>query len=459
MNYFQDNNPFLQPSVHNLGSDGTGKSVSEFPLLYYAIGQLWKIFGHHEFIYRFLVLLFFFFGLLSLHKLIENILKDSILALIFTLLLFSSPTLVFYANNFLMNIPAFSLALIGLYFFFRFTETSKNRYFYLFALSYALAGLLKITSLLSFVAIFGLFLLELSGVQMMQEKKIFQHPKKQLLLFLLVFCIQILWYWYAVSYDRRYNGGFFLLGILPIWDFSLAQIKTTLEGINNQIMVTHFLKITPSALLIMFILIIIFYKKIDKKLFVLTILCSIGVVLMVLLFFQVLDSHDYYAIDLFIIVPFISLSFLTGLKNNFNNIYTSVLFRVMLVIILCYNVDFARSRMISRYDPGGWEDDLFVKYVGTFCEIKPYLHSIGIKENDRVWSMSDNSINISLYLMNQKGWTNYGVDTHPANVDKIKKLGAKYLVIYNKEDYSNKDIQPYIKHKIGEYKNVDIYRL
>ena len=459
MNYFQDNNPFLQPSVHNLGRDGTGKTVSEFPLLYFLIGQLWKIFGHHEYIYRSIILLFFFLGLFSLYKMFENTLKDSILAILFSLLLFTSPTLVFYANNFLMNIPAFSLALIGLYFFFKFSETSKNRYLYLFTLSYILAGLLKITSLLSFLAIFGLFLIELFDVRVMQDKKIFQHPKKQILLFLIVLIIQITWYWYAISYDRRYNGGFFLLGILPIWDISLAQIRIILNGINEKITLYYFREITQIVFLFMFTMVVLFYKKTDKRLFFLTILTSIGFLLTVLLFFQVMIGHDYYVIDLFILVPFITLSFLTVLKNKFNKVYTSVLFRLILVIFLYYNVDFARTRMHDWYDPGHWENELYLKYVGTFEEIKPYIRSLGIKENDRVWCVSDGSIDVSLYLMNQKGWTYYGVETDSNKINKIIKFGAKYLFIYNKEIYSNKDIQPYIQHKIGEYKNVDIYKL
>ena len=37
MNFYQDDNAFLQPAVHNLGHDGTGKTVSECPIIYYSI--------------------------------------------------------------------------------------------------------------------------------------------------------------------------------------------------------------------------------------------------------------------------------------------------------------------------------------------------------------------------------------------------------------------------------------
>ncbi len=101
-------------------------------------------------------------------KIYECVLKDSVLAIIFTLLLFTSPVLVYYANNFLMDIPAFSLALVSMYFFFRFIQSAKDKYFYWFVFINVIAGLLKISSLMIFIAVFGLFVLmvfEISSFQ------------------------------------------------------------------------------------------------------------------------------------------------------------------------------------------------------------------------------------------------------------------------------------------------------
>ena len=197
MNYYQDNNPFLQPSVHYLGADGTGKTISECPLIYYSVASLWKVFGHHEFIYRMLVLLIYFIGLFSVFKLFENKLKDSIWAMICSLLLFTSPTLVYYANNFLMDIPALSLAMVGLYFFFRFEQSGSNKFLYWSALFYTIAGLLKVSALLSFAAIIGLFALELVNVTLRSDRKVFHQPLKQAAVFAGVLLIQYAWYSYA----------------------------------------------------------------------------------------------------------------------------------------------------------------------------------------------------------------------------------------------------------------------
>jgi len=403
MNYYQDNNPFLQPSIHYLGRDGTGKTVSDFPLIYFLVAKLWKVFGHHEFIYRLVVLLFFFSGLFTLFKIFENTLKDSILSIAGSLFLFTSPTLVFYANNFLMNIPAFSLAIIGLYFFFRFSQSSANKHLYLFAFFYAIAGLLKISSLLSFMAIVGLFILELFNMKLNPDRKIFQHPQKQIFILVTVLIIQIIWYTYAIYYNSKYNAGFFLIGILPIWDIDISQIMITLDAIHEHIKWDYFRSDTQLVFVFMFVSVLVFYKRVNKIMLLLTIIIFIGFLLFIILFFEALRHHDYYVINLFILIPIVILSFLSLLRDKFNVIYTSVLFKIIVIVFLIYNIDFARTKIEYRYNCEGWQNKYYKEDIQPFEEITPYLRSIGIKKVDRVISLSDNSINISLYFMNQKG--------------------------------------------------------
>ena len=459
MNYYQDHNPFFEPSCHNLGNDGTGKTVSDFPLIYYSVAQLWKLFGYHEYIYRLVVILFFFSGLFALFKIFENVLKDSVLAIIGSLFLFTSPTLVYYDNNFLMDIPALSFALIGLYFFFKYRQTSSNIHFYLFAFFYALAGLLKISSLLSFVAIAGIFALGLLKFKFNPDRRIFRNPLKKLLIITGVVLLIVAWYNYAVHYNSRHNAGFFLIGTLPVWELNYYQIKVTLDAINDHLKWDYFRKETEIIFALMFASVIVFFRRIDKFVLIVTLSISAGVLIFLLLFFQALTAHDYYTINLFVLVPFVILSFLLLLKNNFNGIYSNVFFRILFIALLIHNIDFARRRLEGRYGTNGWQNENYIKYIQPFENISPYLRSIGIKKDDRVISLSDNSINISLYFMNQKGWTNYGIDGDSAKIKEKINMGAKYLFIYNKQVYEDQRINPFIKNKIGEYNNIDIYAL
>ena len=48
MNYYQDDNPLFQPSVHYLREDGTGKTVSDFPLIYFTVAKLCKVYSRQE---------------------------------------------------------------------------------------------------------------------------------------------------------------------------------------------------------------------------------------------------------------------------------------------------------------------------------------------------------------------------------------------------------------------------
>ena len=61
LNYCMEDRGLLEPSIHFIGGNDNGKTVSEFPIVYYTIGKIWRITGQHEFIYRGFVLALFFF--------------------------------------------------------------------------------------------------------------------------------------------------------------------------------------------------------------------------------------------------------------------------------------------------------------------------------------------------------------------------------------------------------------
>jgi len=84
----------------------SGKTAGEFPLLYWSVAQLWKITGKSEFLYRLVVLIISFTGLYAVFRASKKILNNNIQALFVGLLLFTSVPYVYYAANFLPNVPA-----------------------------------------------------------------------------------------------------------------------------------------------------------------------------------------------------------------------------------------------------------------------------------------------------------------------------------------------------------------
>jgi hypothetical protein len=88
------------------------------------------------------------------------------------------------------------------------------------------------------------------------------------------------------------------------------------------------------------------------------------------------------------------------------------------------------------------------------------LRKIGLKRTDRVLCLSDKSINISLYFMDQKGFTAYGYADIPFDqrMQFYKKNGVRFLISDSalcKQDY----LLPYLNKKIGNYQNINIYNL
>ena len=66
-NYYEEGMHFFSPKIHSQGTTG-GKAVSECPILNYTVAFLWKLFGEHEFIYRFLEYFIFIISMLMLFR-------------------------------------------------------------------------------------------------------------------------------------------------------------------------------------------------------------------------------------------------------------------------------------------------------------------------------------------------------------------------------------------------------
>ena len=103
----------------------------------------------------------------------------------------------------------------------------------------------------------------------------------------------------------------------------------------------------------------------------------------------------------------------------------------------------------------------YTQYQHTFTFIEPYLDSIGVREDDKLMSLfPDPSPNITLYLIDRKGWTDFdSLTTHPERMQKLIRMGARYLLVYKPTVLNIPGMARYLKDPIGQYHNVAIYRL
>ena len=67
--FYNNRATLLEPCVNNLGNAGNGKTASEFPLVQFLVGNIWKVSGISSLIYRLVNVLFLYLGLFFIYKL------------------------------------------------------------------------------------------------------------------------------------------------------------------------------------------------------------------------------------------------------------------------------------------------------------------------------------------------------------------------------------------------------
>lgn len=473
--YYQDNLPFLEPEIHWRGEGQSGKTISEFPIIYYSVGKIWQLTGKQYWIYRGISFLIVAIGLFYLKKLVQRFLKDNFWAIFIPLLLFSSPILAYYSNNFLMNTNAFALALIGAYHFFRHRTEKSYKHLVYACILFLFAGLLKITSLLLFFGFGAIFLYE-----MLIKEKSLKERWKELIPYACTLLLILVWYKYAGSYNENNMSRVFLQGLLPIWHLGWEDIYSNWKLLNNDLKPMFFNVPALSLIGIIFIGMVVNYKKANRYVLALSVLIALGIVAYILLFFQVFNHHDYYLTNLLIFIPLISLLFLDYLKNNYETIFRSKALKRTASIALLYLIYSAAVQTVVKYDIGKkWAKNSFIldkeevkywewyhwDYSTTWKDletIEPVFEKAGVKPDDKVISIPDGSINISLYLMNRNGYNSYPDQEFPSGPDLIEKgkeWGAKYLVVTGWQTLEDESLKPYFKNKVGGTENVSIFKL
>lgn len=470
LNYSQEGMKFFSPETHNLTADGgtSGKNcTSEIPLLYYTVGFLYKVFGYHEYIYRIFNTLLFFLGLFFLFKLLQYLLKDILWSFILTFLFFTSPVLVYYGNNYLSNSSSLAFAIAGWYYFTRFFSEHKNKLFCISVIFFLLAGAFRVTALFSAFAVAGILALELTGiVKFNPDRKIFFRPAWNLVTIISIFLIIGLWVIYAHSYNQKHDSTYFSTTILPIWDLDRSGIIHVLENIRKVWINQYFHLSVLIFLAVCFLFILLNFRKNNKLLIYSIILIFLEAFIYIITQFRMLADHDYYLIEIYILPILIVICTFDLLKRHFPGIFNSLVSKGAIFCLLLFNIYYAGQKMSERYS--GWMNN-YSKDKDIYT-ITPYLRQIGVGPFDTVISIPDDS-HASLYLMNQKGWTEFTderlfrdtriqYNRDSAGIQSSVDKGARYLILNGiGELFTKTYLQSYCTKLIGNYNNMLIFDL
>ena len=458
LNLYQHGMKFFQPEVHSLTADGntTGRAAGEAPLLYYVIALLYKIFGPHNYIYRIANSLFFFAGLGALFLLSKRVINDFLPALFIPLLVFVSPVMAYYGNNYLPDTTSLALVFAGWLQYMRYQEKQRITTFLLMITFFAMAGLLKASMTLNLFTVAGIAIvhhLKLTG-----KNSTLKMPKPVVFYPFMLMAVTIItaWYLYAIHYNRIHNSYTFLTSITPWWHLNREAFKELTHYILKNNINLFYSKELLVFLGIALIAFLAFFKKLPEHIRLPLVFLLPGSITYINLYYNQFKYHDYYIIVLFSTVAFMTIALLLVIKTVVPKFYYSAYFTLLLFILIAFNVHHSRKEMSLRYF--GWK--LEAPVYKDYFTIKPYLKSIGIEPEDRVISIPDVTNCYTLYMMNQPGNTigRISADT-PADIKQFITKGAKYMMVNDTSILNVQEIKPFTLNKIGKYNEVSVFRI
>jgi 4-amino-4-deoxy-L-arabinose transferase-like glycosyltransferase len=469
--------PFLSPQLHILlGHDHTtGKSAGELPIIYYSVSLIWKVFGPSYFSYRLFTALILFAGLIAFYKTLSLIFQDKFWSAFLVLLFFTSPVLVTYGASFLTDVPAFSFALMAVYAFVRYRTEGLKSMFWWSMLLFALAGLLKVSSLIIFVFLGFIYLLELMSVKTINGHKIFQKPRIEWIGFALVVAINFAWYAYANYYNNLSNFRYTFNSIYPIWTNTAPELDTLWDDLLLYIKPVFFSRTVLALIFFMGTFNMFLPKKIPLIAYLANLILIIGAASYFVLWGPLMGIHDYYYVAMLILFPATFLPFIYYLKTNYPSIVSALPVRFLAIFLLlmsfayCYEVvQLKTGKKQGKFlvlNNKAFADIMFYfnrdrdENLGRFERIRPYLKELGIAEEDKMISLPDDSFSISLYFMGQKGWTNREYYDSSEDITKLIRKGAKYLMLSDEKLQSEEFLEPFLSQKIGDFEGIAIYKL
>jgi len=456
LNYYQYDLPFFAPEMHNQFCDlgNSGMAVGEFPIIYYAVAKLWKITGPQEWLFRLVQTLILFAGLWCLFQVLYNLFKNWFWAGFTSLLLFTAPMLVFYGPNFLPDGPSLGFVFIAWYFIMKFIKKRNMGSLWLSALFFSLSILLKITSGLSFIAFGGWIIYELLFQK--KEKRLFSFQLKHFIPFFAVVIVVAAWYLYVKYYNNLHHGHFSYHGIWPVWKMTQEQYLRIIDALNKIYFKELFLPFTQYITFAIWVFLLITIKRLKPVFRFFFLVMTTGFVMQLLLWFQVLEGHDYYTINL--LATFVAVWAILFFQIRNWKYFANPVFYFIGIAFFSWNVFTCKGRIHVRYN--SWMNDMYTKQFASLKEIEPFFKQIGLGPEDKVISLPDFTINGSLYFMNRKGYTQFGSDFSKEEgfYNRINN-GAKYLVVNDTTILHNPEIQPFIMKKLGEFKNIWVYDL
>jgi hypothetical protein len=461
MTYYQHGMHFFEPKVYNmLLSDGN--AVGEFPVLYYLVAILYKLFGPHLFLFRLTFTLIFVSGLFSLFSVVKQLTGSSFYSFLLPLLLFSSPLIMFFANNFLCDVSALSFALAGFSRILKYRSGQRMRDFWWSMFFFTLAALLKLNSAICFIGVMGMFCIEFAGWARFgkENNRMFMHGGKNIMGFAAALLLIVAWYSWAIYYNDSHNTSF--LGTKtwpgwPIWEASSGDLLSTFTALFRY-SAEIFAFATSFLLPVLFLFILLNRKALDPFIYGVLLVASLGVALFIFIFFVGIRDNIYYCVNLMLLPVLVFIASLMIVKEKYRPVFESVYLKAALVVLLLLNVIHVREKLRDFYHDG--KEHYQAKKTFYHPEFRNFIdNKIGIGVDDKVISYPDQTPDVTLNFIERQGWSGYNGPADTAAVSNNIRKGAKYLILCDLTILGNPGMSAFSGDFAGNFWEMYVYRL
>jgi hypothetical protein len=449
MNFFK---PRIQRFVVNDGITGV-----EFPIVYYTAAILYKCFGFNEVYLKSISLLIVSAGFLLFYLLAQSLVKNHLLSLVATFSAILSPVLLYYSANFMPDTPSLGFILCSWYYFFKYKDSQQSRHFWLFVLFAALGALIKAVSVLCFMVVLCLMVLDwLKLFKNEQAPYLFKHKGKMLLGVLSGMAVVVAWYAYAHWLTVAYGNMSFAMRPMIVTD--MESFDQVLHFMRGTWLFQYYSYEAYVLMVCAIVIILLTIRQVNRLLLSITVLYLLGSLSYIYLFLHQFKHHDYYMIAVMPTVFFLLLT-LVDIIRKLSLKYSSLVTFAFLVILV-FNIKEClvncKENYFLRFDSKiywGAGD------LRPYHDIAPRLKALGITRKDMFVSAFDNSYSNTLYFIDQPGFTVESMYQHDTIQHALDVPGVRYLIVNDSAKFNKVYPNDFAKNIVLVHRGLIVYKI
>lgn len=441
---------FFAPASYNLSSID-GKAACDFPLYYY-LASFTYFFGKNFWALKLLHFITLYIGIYYVYKITYHFVQDFIYSVLVCLFILGSTIMNYYAMNVVPDIASLGLIFCGLYYVITSFEHSKSKTLIIGIGLLTLSSLVKINYMLYLIAVlcFSLYTIIFNVVDL--DKK---HMTKVFYISLLGVLITIGWYIYVVAYNHYFDSTLFATKMYPMWDYTKEQLQYTLGLINVSWKSSILPKFSLYILYIMIVINVVFFKKHNKTLFLLSFISFLGLVCYTILEFPKFDDHDYYFLTFFPLIILISISFFVIMNKliKFKSIH--YMFKVFMCIVTISGIVYSKNKLNLRYIESY---NMYNKVAFVLDRNKKNIDDLNLPQDAKCIVFPDYTPNGGLLFLDRMGWPMSKEEFSKNRIMNFKDNGATYFISVLNDSYYKTEIEA-IGHIIFENEEVFVAKL